>query len=184
MKRFGTVLLSVAFAAVLGVISVGTAQAAEGHTDAGISASVHVVLLEKLGADALHVSVHTHEGHVQLAGTVTKRETKELAEDIAKKVSGVVSVDNDLRTVKEITGSDRVSVAAKEVEHETKDAILTGRVRAHLIGKMGSDALKVHIHTADGVVYLTFSKELGKAERKKSAELARGTEGVKKVISH
>lgn len=158
--------------------------AGESHSDAVISLRVHVTLVEKLGGDALRINVNTLEGHVQLAGTVAKRETRELAENIAQSVPGVTAVDNDIRTTKEITGSDKVDIAAKEVEHETKDALLAGKVRLELLNKMGTDAFKVHVDTANRVVYLSFSEGLGKAEREKAQQLATATEGVKKVIAH
>ena len=182
MKRFRTVMFSLALVAVLGLAAAGPAQAAEKHSDATISLAVHVALLEKLGADAAHVSVNTHAGHVQLAGTVAKRETKELAGDIAKTVAGVVSVKNDIRTQKEVTGSDAVSVATKEAELETKDALLASKVRLQLLNKMGTDGFKVHIVVANKVVFLSFSDGLGSSQRATAEQLARGVEGVKKVI--
>ncbi len=184
MKRFKTVMFSLALVAVLGLAAAGPAQAAEKHSDATISLAVHVALLDKLGTDSLHVSVNTHAGHVQLAGTVAKRETRELAGDIAKTVAAVVSVDNDIRTQKEITGSDAVSVAAKEAELESKDALLASKVGLQLLNKMGTDGFKVHTRVANKVVYLSFSDDLGSAERAKAEQVARGVEGVKKVIVH
>ena len=168
----------------LALLATSPVFAGESHSDAMISLRVHVTLVEKLGGDALRINVNTLEGHVQLAGTVVKRETRELAENIAKSVPGVTAVDNDIRTTKEITGSDKVDIAAKEVEHETKDALLAGRVRLELLNKMGTDAFKVHVDTANNVVYLSFSEGLGKAEHEKAAQLARATEGVKKVIAN
>ncbi|MDQ1347639.1 MAG: hyperosmotically inducible periplasmic protein [Acidobacteriota bacterium] len=161
---------------------VAPARAAESHSDTMITLGVHVALIEKLGADALQISVNTHAGHVQLAGTVAKRETKELAPAIAKGVSGVASIDNDLRTQKEVTGSDAVSVAAKEVEHESKDALLASKVRLALMNKMGTDAFKVHTHVANNVVTLAFTGDLAAAERAKAEQIAGGMESVKKVI--
>ncbi len=184
MKRFKPAMFSLALVAVLGLAVVGPAQAAEKHSDATISLAVHVALLGKLGVDAGHVSVNTHAGHVQLAGTVAKRETRELAGDIAKTVAGVVSVKNDIRTQKEITGSDAVSVATKEAELETKDALLASQVRLQLLNKMGTDGFKVHIRVANKVVFLSFSDDLGSAERAKAEQLTRDLEDVKKVIVH
>jgi osmotically-inducible protein OsmY len=168
---------------LLGATAVGApAWAAESHSDSMVSVGVHVALLDKLGMDSIHISVNTHEGHVQLAGTVAKRETRELATSIAKAVDGVASVRNDIRTQQEVTGSDKVSVAANEGEREVKDKLLAGRVSLQLLNKMGTDALKVHPRVANHVVMLSFSDDLGAAERAKAVELARGVESVKKVI--
>lgn len=176
--------VTLAAAALCAVLGLAPAVAAESHSDATVTFGVHVALIEKLGADALHVSVHTHAGHVQLAGTVAKRETRELAEGIAKQVAGVASVDNDVRTQKEITGTDPVATAAKEVEYEAKDALLASKVRLQLLNKMGSDAFKVHTRVANHVVYLSFADDLTAPERKKAEQLASATESVKKVIVH
>lgn len=83
-----------------------------------------------------------------------------------------------------MTGSDAISVAAKEAEYESKDALLTSRVHLHLMNKMGTDAFKVHVHSASNVVYLSFAADLGAADRAKAEQLARGMESVKKVIVH
>lgn len=50
--------------------------------------------------DATDVEVNVHEAVVTLTGTVTDRQTKRLAEDIADSVRGVKDVNNELRVAR------------------------------------------------------------------------------------
>jgi hyperosmotically inducible periplasmic protein len=154
----------------------------ETHSDLGISTSVRITLLEKFGSDSLHVSLDTQDGNVQLAGTVAKRETRELAEEVVKSVEGVKSLKNDIRLKSEVEGSGAVETTAKEAESETSDALPEARVHMRLLEHMGTDALKVHVEVASSVVTLRFDESLAKADRKEAKKLAQGTESVKKVI--
>jgi osmotically-inducible protein OsmY len=47
--------------------------------------------------NATDIRVQVHEGHVTLTGTVTSREQRRRAEDVADCISGVKEVTNDIR---------------------------------------------------------------------------------------
>src|SRR5215216_3210991 len=64
--------------------------------DARLEADVRLALLDKLGEDGLGVTVDAVGGRVSLIGAVDQRATQELAEEVAKSVPGVQSVDNRL----------------------------------------------------------------------------------------
>src|SRR5215510_8511269 len=59
-------------------------------SDARLEKDVRLALLNKLGEDALGVTVDARRGRVSLVGGVEKRSTQELAEEVAKTVPGVV----------------------------------------------------------------------------------------------
>jgi hypothetical protein len=75
--------------------NVGTTAAAK-VDDAAITASVSAGLAKDSELSARQISVETHAGTVKLVGPAPSAEAKARASEIAKSVSGVASVDNQL----------------------------------------------------------------------------------------
>jgi hyperosmotically inducible periplasmic protein len=75
-----------------------TEQRTAGQTvdDASITAKVKSQLLAEPQVSGLNVNVTTYQGQVQLSGYVDSADQRAKAEQIAKNVSGVKSVSNDL----------------------------------------------------------------------------------------
>lgn len=159
------------------------ALAADNQADWTTTLNVKLVLLEKLGTDSLHVDVDTDAGALTLKGTVDKRETRELAETVAKSVKNVKSVKNDILLEASEANPNKVGVAAGEVEAEWKDAVLSTKIRLALVDKMGADGMKIGTEIADGVATLEFDKDFTKALRQQATTLVKGVEGVTKVVS-
>lgn len=151
-------------------------------SDARLETEVRLALLEKLGQDGLGVTVDATAGRVSLNGAVDKRSTQELAEEVAKSVPGVQSVDNRLIAREERKAADTpVANAVGHTEHEFDDAVLEMRVGKNLLGEIGRYALDLEVEATDGVVSLRGT--LPDPERKSLAlKAARGTSGVKQVI--
>ena len=172
-------------AALVGAVVIGAsaAIAEENTADWTTKLSVKLVLLEKLGSDSLHVDVDANAGALTLAGTVDKRETRELAETIAKSVSGVKSVKNDIKLEASVANPSKASVAAGEAEAEVKDAVLSTKIRLKLVDKMGTDGFKVGTEVANGVVTLEFERNFATARREEAINVVKSVEGVTKVVS-
>ncbi len=143
---------------------------------ASLGLRVQRELLQKLGADSLHVNVQSDGGKLVLSGEVTKRETAELAEEVARTVEGVASVDNKIKV-------GQVESAVAEAQHELSDASLETEVQIALVGRMGSDGLRIDTDAASGVVTLSFPKKMKEARRKDALELAKQVQGVAKVVA-
>jgi osmotically-inducible protein OsmY len=165
------------------LIGSGAAVAADEPADWTTKLKVKLVLLEKLGVDSLRVEVDSDAGAVTLQGTVNKRETRELAETITKSVEGVKAVRNEVRLAASVENPSRMSVAAGEAEAEVKDAVLSTRIRLALVEKLGADGLAIGMEVADGVAALTFPHDFAAARRREAVEIARGVDGVSKVVS-
>jgi osmotically-inducible protein OsmY len=149
--------------------------------DARLEADVRVALLEKLSDDALGVTVDASRGRVKLIGVVDKRSTQELAEEVAKSVPGVQSVDNQLSAREAPPESTAVGKAVGHTEREVDDAILEMRVGKNLLGEIGRYALDLEVEATEGVVSLRGT--LPDPERKSLAlKVARETTGVKQVV--
>jgi hypothetical protein len=95
MKQFLAVLtLGLAFG--LATVPAEAQTLTQRVDDAAITAEIKARLVAERPANLVSVNVDTRQGIVQLQGTVPTLEDKFTAERIARRVSGVRSVDNDL----------------------------------------------------------------------------------------
>src|SRR5215210_7994736 len=142
--------------------------------NARLEADVRLALLDKLGEDSLGVTVDAVGGRVSLIGAVDRRTTQELAEEVAKSVPGVRSVDNRLAARE---GQPEATSVGKAVGY----AVLEMRVGKNLLGEIGRYALDLEVESTDGVVSLRGT--LPDRERKSLAlKVVRETSGVERVI--
>jgi hyperosmotically inducible periplasmic protein len=149
--------------------------------DARLKNDVRLALLQKLGDDALGVTVEAAGGRIRLVGAVDQRSTQELAEEVAKAVPGVESVDNHLFAREEPPESTAVGKAVGHTGREVDDAILEMRVEKNLLGEIGRYALDLEVEATEGVVSLR--GPLPDPERRSLAlKAAQQTAGVKRVI--
>ena len=187
LVRALTAALGLGFLACASTVPTPRAQAGseavreQDVSDARLETEVRLALLEKLGEDGLGVTVEALGGRVTLVGAVDKRTTQELAEEVAKSVPGVQSVDNRLFARQESPEKTTAGRAAGTAEREVNDAVLEMRVGRNLLGEIGRYALDLEIEATDGVVSLRGT--LPDRERKSLAlKAARGTSGVRKVV--
>ncbi|MGE5336755.1 MAG: BON domain-containing protein [Gemmatimonadota bacterium] len=68
--------------------------------DAAITASVSAELVRDPALSALKIDVDTNDGRVSLHGVAPSTDARERATQIAQRVDGVVSVDNQLQVTK------------------------------------------------------------------------------------
>ncbi|MEO8275391.1 MAG: BON domain-containing protein [Thermoanaerobaculia bacterium] len=176
---------TIAKVALVAVAMFGASAAFAGDNQADWTTTLNVklALLNKLGADSMHIDVDSAAGIVVLKGMVDKRETKELAETVAKSVTGVKSINNDITLEANMANPNKAGVAAGEAEAEVKDAVLETKIRIALIDKLGSDGFKVGTEAASGVVTLEFDKDMKAMRRDEVTKVVKAVEGVTKVIS-
>lgn len=175
-------LLSACASTVPGTARGGWAGEEENVDDASLGADVRLALIDKLGFDALGITVDTAGGHVFLTGGVEKRATQELAEEVVRSVPGVTRVENrlTLRPGESRSGST-VDRAVSSTEAEVQDAALEVRVGKNLLGEIGRHALDLEVESTDGVV--SVRGKVPDSERKTLVlRTAEGTPGVRKVI--
>lgn len=181
----GTNKMNLAKMMVIGVMlaAAGIARASGTEAEARTTLNVKLALLDKLGADSLHVDVETNGTNVVLKGTVNRRETMELAETIAKSVSGVHGIDNDIRVQATQDNPSRAGASLGEADAEVKDGILSSKVRLALIDKMGTDGFRIGSDVANGVVTLQFDRDLTPWRRQEAMEAVKAVSGVSRVMS-
>lgn len=144
-------------------------------SEALLGLEVRAKLVQKLGADALRISVAVKGEKAVLTGEVPKKATQELAKEVALSVKGIKSVDDE---VKEIAPAGTMANA----EAEVKDASLEIKVKTLLINEIGSNALAITVESTDGVVSLRGklkSDSISKAASEKVGKI----KGVKKVVN-
>ena len=130
-------------------------------TEALTELKVKAALLEKLGTDALGITVAVVGDKVTLTGAVSKRSTGELAEEVARTVEGAQASGN--------------------VEAEANDSLLESKVKMALAKEIGRHAWKVEVEATDGVVSLRGT--VPDAQRREIAvKTAEETKGVRKVV--
>jgi osmotically-inducible protein OsmY len=177
-----SILPSLAAAAALVLAGASPLRASDSTLkDAVTHVKVRVALLEKLGADALHVDVDANGNNVVLSGIVNKKSTEELAKEVALSVEGVRHVDDHITLKAEGNPETPVGNAVGHVESEVKDAILEGRVKGHLLDDVGENAMKIEVEASNGVVSLRGTVSSSSVQ-KAALQAARSTEGVTKVV--
>lgn len=165
------------------LIGAGAAYAADNQADWTTTLNVKLELLEKLGSDSLHVEVDSVAGDLTLKGTVGKRETRELAETVAKSVKGVKGVDNQILLAASVADPNKAGVAVGEAEAEVKDATLETKIRLALLDKYGAEGFNVGTKVASGVVTLQFTADFPAKRRSDARRMVGNLSGVTKVVS-
>jgi hyperosmotically inducible protein len=178
MKKMNS-LAVVAALAIASLLSITRAEARTKTVDREVSEALKAVsvktrLIDKLGADALGITVTVSGDTATLNGHVAKSASQSLAAEVALSVDGIKKVENK---VTENTPAGPLAAS----EASVKNVSLELKVKTILLGEIGTNALKIEVEVVDGVVSLRGkldSPETAKAAVRK----ARSIKGVKKVV--
>ena len=116
-----------------------------------------------------HFNVTSYNRQVLLTGEVPTVEESQKAEREARAVENVKTVVNELGVMENSGFSQR-----------SRDTLITGKVKASLVDAKDLTANAFKVVTERGVVYLM--GRVTQREAKRSAEIARGVDGVHKVV--
>lgn len=148
--------------------------------EATLKAKVRVALLEHLRNDGLGISADVSGSVVTLTGRVGKRSSQDLAEQVARTVSGVSQVRNRLVVAPVTPPTAPLARAVDKAEKEVVDALLETRVKAVLLDQMGRPGFAIEVEATDGV--LSLSGQVPDDDRRALAvRVARGVSGVREV---
>ncbi len=148
--------------------------------EANTTARVKLQLLWREPVDGLRVAVTTSGDHLILTGTVRAQQTKQLAEQIARRTTGVAQVENHLTVDPDAGIGDEVGAAMTSAAEGLSDAWLTARVAASLRFDRTVDAERIDVSTQDGVVTLSGQVPTA-ADKAEAAAVAAAIDGVKRV---
>ena len=166
--------LTACFPVVVGGAAAGGLMAADRRTagayvdDEAIEIKAERNIDEELG-DKIHVNVTSYNRNVLITGEAIDEAAKVKAESIAKSVANVRGVTNELV----------ISAASSRMERNN-DAYITTKVKARMLTEHRFPVNYVKVVTEDSVVYL-----MGIVTHKEAddaVEIARGTDGVQKVV--
>jgi hyperosmotically inducible protein len=165
--------------AILGVLAVASAcsstrtqqSAGEVIDDSVLTSKVKVALIDDPVTKAGQINVETYRGVVQLGGFVDNAQQKDQATKVARSVTGVKEVRNDLRV------STKPSATAGQ---DYDDSMLTASVKTKLMEDSGTKAHQINVGTEKGVVQLTGFVD-STAMKARAGDLARSIDGVKDV---
>jgi len=165
----------IAMAGVLAMVSACSStrtqqSAGEVIDDSVLTSKVKVALIDDPVTKAGQINVETFRGVVQLGGFVDNAQIKEQATRVARSVTGVKEVRNDLR----------VSTPQATAGQVIDDATVTASVKAMLAEDSTIKAHQVNVETQKGVVQLTGFVDSTTA-RARAGEIARSVDGVTTV---
>lgn len=194
MNMLRKTLIASTMACVLGFghVIAGEADRTLGETidDASITAGVKSELLADKRTEGFDINVDTKNGHVTLRGGADSLSDKLAATELARKVKGVKSVDNDItiaasgserrQDANTATASGEVREAAEEAGDEVSDAWITGKVKSQLLADDVTPGLDIDVDTEDRIVRLT-GKVSSLAARSEAIRIASHTKGVRSV---
>ena len=159
-------------AGAVGLTTVQEKTMGEALDDATASNEIKAKLLNESGAKFAEVDVEVANGLVLLSGRVNTPEDRTYAEGIAWSSSRAADVANEIRI--EPPGGFMANVS---------DEIITGRVRARLIGSSTVKSVNFNVETYDGIVYL-MGIARSTEELRAAAEEAAVVGGVQQVVSY
>lgn len=182
-SRIETTLLGAALAGILAVGIVGCGKAVDsaglalpGTTvgtdidDSVITNSVKSALLADADIKSFDFKVETRKGEVLLSGFVDNQMQLDRATAATRAVSGVKSIQNNvILKGKAVTVGKRVDAG-----------IITGKVKAALLGDPNIKSFDIAVVTRDDEVLLTGFVD-NRMQMDRAVEIARGIEGVRLV---
>jgi hyperosmotically inducible protein len=156
-----------------GGYSVATDERSAGRQmdDATITTKVKGKMVGDAAVKARDIDVDTLNGVVYLKGVVDNHGERERAEAIARSVSGVASVRNNLQ------------VGSRSVGQVLDDKNLGIRIKSKLIGEPGVRSLNVDVDVYRGVVYLTGAVKTA-SQKAKIISLAKSTPGIARLVDY
>lgn len=151
-------------------------------SDTATTAKVKARLASDKRLGKSSISVKTTNGVVTLTGSAANSDASDAAEEVAKGVEGVKSVDNKISAPSGLEeAGGKVNRTAHEAREKVSDEWITTKIKSQLMSdrsvERGSD---ISVSTSDGVVRLSGSAKTQEAlDHAKS--VAHNVKGVKSV---
>ena len=140
--------------------------------DKVLHTKVWAALTEDKTAEASEINLEVYKGVVQLNGFVDNEKERAQAEAVAKGVSGVKGVENNLQ----------VKQAAQTTGGAIDDTTITAKVKTALIDSSETKAGDIKVETRGGVVLLS-GYVANQAQKDAATKVAKSVEGVKSVTN-
>ena len=139
--------------------------------DAAITAKVKTELIGDKNVKARNIDVDTVAGVVVLSGYVDSQQEANRAGSLAKSVSGVVRVKNELR------------VGSRTMGQGFDDKVLGGKIKTRLMEEPGIKSLNIDVDVYSGTANVT-GVVASQEQKKNVLNLIRSIEGVRGVVDN
>ena len=145
--------------------------------DSAITARVKASYMNDDRLKGAHIKVTTTNGVVTLTGSAGSAASRDAAEELARGVDGVKSIDDEVMTPSSSSSAHR---AVAKTERVGSDSWITTKVKSEIMTDSISKGFKVSVKTVHGVVMLSgvLPNDDAVAHVK---DLAQKVEGVKSV---
>lgn len=156
-----------------GGYAVGTDERPAGTMidDAAITAKVKTELVGEKNVKARNIDVDTVAGVVVLSGYVDSQQEANKAGLLAKSISGVVRVKNELR------------VGSRSMGQGLDDKVLGAKIKARLMEEPGVRSLNIDVDVYSGSANVTGTVS-SQEQKKKILALIRSIDGVKGIVDN
>lgn len=144
--------------------------------DLEIKAKITADVIDKLGSDAVSISVDVYEQDVMLTGIVEEAAVKTKATSLTGQIADVKTVYNDIRVVKAV---DKDKGA---VEGFVDDTVIESKINALLLDARGVNVTNFRWRSVHGYVYL-FGRALSRSEMAKAIDVISAIKGVRSVTN-
>lgn len=150
--------------------------------DATITTAVKSKLLWSKHTEGMDTKVVTHNGKVELSGTVATQQAKQQAEKLAKNTDGVRSVNNQL-----LVSDNKADTKGYGKNDDKKgtlisDSWITTKVKSTFMYSSNVSSADISVNTDNGIVTLAGKVDSG-VEQALAIELAQNIRGVRSVSS-
>jgi hyperosmotically inducible protein len=146
--------------------------------DAGTTAKVKAKFAGDNRLDKSDINVDTANGIVTLTGTAPSEEAKQAAEELARQVSGVANVDNQITTSGSTAGTKEKGTTGRVAS----DSWITTKVKSSLLADNVTKGLNIGVKTMNGNVNLS-GTVASRTEFDRAVQIAKNIKGVKKVTT-
>lgn len=146
--------------------------------DAAITTRVKAKLAADDRVKATDINVDTMNGIVTLTGTVKNDNARMAAEEVAKQVNGVASIDNQIMTGTGATAQQKGG--SKRAERVASDSWITTKVKSTLLADHVTKGLNIGVKTMNGTVSLSGTVS-SQEEFDRAVQVAKNIKGVKNV---
>ncbi len=152
--------------------------------DVWLDARIESAYLFNSSLNNFDIDTVVENGNVQLKGTVKSDIDRNLAEEIAKSLDGVTSVDNELVVKEDLNPeTDNANAEDRKFGQMVTDATITAKVKTKLLANANISGTDINVDTENNVVMLTGQVE-SKVVKQLAEYIAKNTSGVQSVNSH
>lgn len=158
-------------------VDITAERAGQSASDARREAVIWTTYATNQNLRASAIEVEVKSGTAILTGTVESEVEKNLAEQLAKNVSGISRVDNRIAVDANYRPVARTDGTERDFGTFVSDATITAQVKSKLLWNTNTEGLEIDVDTMNGKVRLTGTADTA-AARDLAARLASNTQGV------